>query len=256
MKEKGLKTWIRKCKECNRDIIHLSHKYYKAALKKNTLCKSCGNSFKGKHHSEETKKAHSEKMKGNDYGKYRKITPELCEKISKSRKGIIPWNKGTVGLQPKSEETRKKLSASLKAGGKLKGDNNPAKRPDVKQKLRLAFIEQIKKLKGTYKVMYNPFACKVINAYGIKYGYNFQHAENGGEFFIKKLGYTVDGYDPINNTVIEYYEPKHRKFEKKDYIRQTEITNFLKCKFIIIREWEENDKRLISELLNESPKNV
>lgn len=244
------KIWIRNCSQCGCNILHKSYKYYLRSLKKDVLCKSCNNPFKGKTHSDISKLKMRNSKLGNDFGKYRKITDELCRKISQSRLGISPWNKGTTGLQPKSEQTRKKLSASLKAGGKLKGDKNPAKRPEVRKKIRLAYIEQIKKLKGEYKVMYNPLACKVIDVYGKKYGYNFQHAENGGEFYIKELGYTVDGYDPINNVVIEYYEPKHRKFEKKDYIRQTEITNFLNCKFIILREWNDEDKKLITELLN------
>ena len=52
MKANDAKTWIRKCKECDRDIVYRSYKYYKAGLKKNTLCRSCGNSFRGKRHSE------------------------------------------------------------------------------------------------------------------------------------------------------------------------------------------------------------
>lgn len=293
MKSNEVKNWIRKCK-CGKEIIYKHRMYYLKAERQKTLCRYCGNvmrgtlhtdesrlkiskgltgrklsdthrekiservkgngnPFKGKSHNEETKKAHSERMKGNDYGKYRKITLELCEKISKSRIGIIPWNKGKIGVQT---AWNKGTTGLFKTG--LTGDKNPTKRPEVRQKLRLAYIEQIKKLKGNYKVMYNPFACKVIDKYGTKYGYNFQHGENAGEFYIPELGYTVDGYDVDRNTVIEYYENsfKHRTREERDARREKEIREFLNCEFIVIREWDENDKRLINELVNGLPKNT
>lgn len=85
-------------------------------------------------------------------------------------------------------------------------------------------------------VNFNPIACKIIDEYGDKFGYNFQHAMNGGEYHIKELGYFVDGYDKENNVVIEYYEPRHYRRQNliRDMRRQTEIIDYLKCKFIII----------------------
>lgn len=85
---------------------------------------------------------------------------------------------------------------------------------------------------------YNPAACKIIEEYGKKHGYNFQHAENGGEFCIKELGYFVDGYDKEKNVVIEYYEKRHNNKKKalRDVKRQDEIVNLLGCKFIILTE--------------------
>lgn len=38
-----------------------------------------------------------------------------------------------------------------------------------------------------------------------------QHAENFGEFYIKELGYYVDGYDKENNIVYEWDEKWHYK---------------------------------------------
>jgi hypothetical protein len=70
-------------------------------------------------------------------------------------------------------------------------------------------------------------------------GTNIQHAENGGEFFIKELGYWVDGYDHINNIVYEWDETPHyvnNELREKDKLRQIEIEKFLNCKFIRIRE--------------------
>jgi hypothetical protein len=69
-------------------------------------------------------------------------------------------------------------------------------------------------------------------------GYNIQHAMNGGEYYIKELGYWVDGYDKENNTVYEIDESHHYSggiLKNKDKIRQKEIEKYLKCKFIRIR---------------------
>lgn len=61
--------------------------------------------FKGKHHSEETKKKQSEAMKGNDWNKGRHFSEEHKQKISEANKG-----------KRHSEESYKR--ASLKMKGK------------------------------------------------------------------------------------------------------------------------------------------
>lgn len=67
---------------------------------------------------------------------------------------------------------------------------------------------------------------------------DLQHAENGGEYHIKELGYFVDGYSKEKNIVIEYYEKFHYSESKikRDLKRQQEIVNVLKCEFINIKE--------------------
>ena len=65
---------------------------------------------------------------------------------------------------------------------------------------------------------------------------DLQHAENGGEYHIKELGYWVDGYSKEKNIVIEYYEKHHSRQNERDLRRQKEITDLLKCEFIIIKE--------------------
>ena len=65
-----------------------------------------------------------------------------------------------------------------------------------------------------------------------------QHAMNDGEFFIKEVGYWLDGYDKVNNIVYEFDEKYHFKkgvLSPKDIIRQMEIENLLKCNFIRIK---------------------
>jgi len=63
---------------------------------------------------------------------------------------------------------------------------------ETKQKIRLSAIKRIEKCKfnGTRMVpSYNPKSIPIIEEFGKANGYNFQHAENGGEFYIKTLGY-------------------------------------------------------------------
>ena len=97
----------------------------------------------------------------------------------------------------------------------------------------------MKKTKGQVVPRYNINSISIIEEYGSKYNYNFRHAENGGEFHIKELGYYVDGYDIEKNVVIEIDEPHHfnsdGSLKEKDYSRELEITKLLKCKFIRIK---------------------
>jgi hypothetical protein len=119
----------------------------------------------------------------------------------------------------------------------MKGENNPMHgviRHDVRKK----YLDFLVENGINPKMFYNPKACDAIDEYGKLHGYNFQHAMNGGEFYIKELGYSVDGYDKEKNIVIEYYEKYHTRPKqiKKDLERQKLITEFLKCQFIILNE--------------------
>ena len=122
---------------------------------------------------------------------------------------------------------------------RMKGDKNPSKRLDVRRKIRLSVIKSInERYEDNIYPMYNKIGCKIIEEYGKEHGYSFQHALNGGEFFIEELGYWVDGYDKKNNVVIEYYEKSHRSKKDRDKRRKQEIINHLGCEFIEIKEWE------------------
>jgi hypothetical protein len=106
-------------------------------------------------------------------------------------------------------------------------------------KLRLIHIDRISLAHfNGYQVtpFYNKKSIYHIEKYGNENGYMFQHAENGGEFAIKKLGYWVDGYDKNKNVVIEFDEKYHNKQILKDNKRQNEIIEYLKCDFIRLNE--------------------
>lgn len=112
-------------------------------------------------------------------------------------------------------------------------------------KIRIAKIERVKsKLKNGISPRYNPEACKIINFYSKKFGYNFQYAENGREVFVPVSAY-LDGYDKKKNTVIEYYEKRHYTCKgellKKDLQREQLIIKHLKCSFIRINAYDKNN---------------
>lgn len=85
---------------------------------------------------------------------------------------------------------------------------------------------------------YNPLSISIIEDYGEKNGFIFQHAENGGEYQIPGTNYFVDGYDIKKNTVIEYDEKHHfyknGNLKNKDIKRQKIIMKILNCLFIRI----------------------
>ena len=126
-------------------------------------------------------KKHKEKLIGKNHYLYGKRLPkETREKISKSNKG-----------RKFSKQTREKISNSLKEYY-LRPENNKTNSPETRLKMRLSAIQRINdNLKEGNQMMpnYNPSACRKIEKYGELNGYNFQHAENGGEVHIKDLGY-------------------------------------------------------------------
>jgi len=111
--------------------------------------------------------------------------------------------------------------------------------PETRKKMRISSLKRIEDRDGICFPNYNKDACKLIEQYGKEHGYNFQHAENGGEYHIKELGYFVDGYDKEKNVVIEYDEEYHFNYngtlKKKDARRQKEIIEEKNCKFIRIK---------------------
>lgn len=126
---------------------------------------------------------------------------------------------------------------------KQKGENNArfgiVVNDEIRRRIRLGHIKDMQNKFGQVFPNYNKEACKIIEEYSKKTGYNFQHAENGGEFFINELGYWVDGYDKEKNIVIEIDEQAHfdvdGNLSKKDIKRQKEIEELLGCKFIRIK---------------------
>jgi hypothetical protein len=183
------------------------------------------NGMFGKNHSEETKKRIAENTR-----KHMKGTPKSLsqrKKMSLARSGAIHSPETIEKLKkPKTETHKEKL--------------RKPKSEEAKQNMRVAARRRIQNNLGSLAVPnYNPRACKAIEELGNKLGYTFQHAMTPeGEFFINELFFWVDGYDVKNNVVVEYDEPHHEwtRHKRKDEVRQNEIINHLKCKFIRIKE--------------------
>jgi hypothetical protein len=133
-----------------------------------------------------------------------------------------PLSKGTVSYEKRNKTVKEKY-----------GVDNVFQHPLVKEKIKNS---------GAFKYLfpnYNTNSIPIINDYGKKHGYSFQHAENGGEYFVEKLGYYLDGYDKEKNVVIEIDEKHHfnkdGSLKNKDIIRQKEIEKLLGCNFIRIK---------------------
>ncbi len=109
---------------------------------------------------------------------------------------------------------------------------------NTKKKQRISTLEYLKNTKAQISPRYNIRSIELIENYAKMHNLNFQHAENGGEFHIKELGYFLDAYDSQKNVVLEIDESHHYKNGKlrdSDILRQKEIVDFLKCDFIRIK---------------------
>ena len=158
-----------------------------------------------------------------------------CRPCGQKNSGYDVWNKGLTKDDPRVAHMCRN------AFGK---DGNFSVINKGKTKEQIYGVEKAKEIREKLSGRdnwpnYNKKSIKIIDEFGKENGYNFQHAENGGEVFvISKQGnaYYVDGYDKKNNIVVEYYERQHKYNKEYDTIRQKEITERLGCEFHII--WE------------------
>jgi hypothetical protein len=234
--------FTRICPKCGKDIFYKTKSALIYRTKKNSNCKNCINAGrtpwnKGIHHSNETKQKISEANKNP--------SAETRQKMSKSLKGKTPWNKGKKMEEVFDAEKIKEIKQknALAHTGKNNYLFGMKRSTESKLKMRLSAIKRINNNisnGGQIQPRYNPVACNYFNRLMEQNGVHIQHAENGGEFFIKELGYWVDGYDAENNVVYEFDESHHYSsngtLKEKDAIRQQEIENILKCKIIRIKE--------------------
>jgi len=230
--------------------------------KKNSESKKGENNpFYGKHHNKESKKKMSEAQSRENHPMWNKFHSKETKKklitpFEKIKKYIE--NEGFDLLATKEEYEnypKNKLKIRCPKGHIIKVFWNGSKqgircrecfeekqrnpKQKTRRKMRLSRIKDIESKHGQCSPNYNPKACKRMDEYGKENNYNFQHAENGGEYHIKELGYWVDGYDKEKNVVIEIDEPAHfdkdGNLREKDIERQKEITEFLGCKFIRLK---------------------
>lgn len=171
-----------------------------------------------------------------------KTRTERLEEVDdekKLRRLYVDENLTQQDIADKFNCSRKYVGKMLKKHGIETSTYSTPHDAETIRKMRVSTIENIRKKKGQAQPFYNPEACELIEEYGSEHGYDFQHAENGGEYHIKELGYWVDGYDPEENVVIEVDEPHHfnedGKLCERDRRRQQEIEEHLNCKFIRLK---------------------
>ena len=254
------------CNTCKKEISNNSKsgmcvqcvKKGKTQLKKTR--EKISSALKGRKHTEE----HIRKTTGRNNGMFGKKginNPNYGKKHSVE--SCLKMSKASIGKKA-SDEAKKNMSLShmgIKMPTRSKhhcknisiskmGKKNPmfgktgtmlgkSVSLETKRKIRLKMIERISQRHfNGYQIIpnWNPIACKKISEYGKENNYNFQTATSGGEFYIKELGYWVDGYDKEKNTVIEFYEKNHNTKVQKDLNRETEICSYLGCDFIILYE--------------------
>ena len=116
----------------------------------------------------------------------------------------------------------------------------------AKENLRIKVLNKVKMIGGLPS--FNLNACKFIDGLNKKFGWNLQHAKNGGEIEIS--GYCVDGYDKNKNIVFEYDERHHNgpKRKQKDIKRQQIIMEKIKPSMFI--RYDEKNDRLYDTLTN------
>jgi len=235
------------CPNCGNEQIYKNKISLKRSIDNNIKCASCAqtgcrvginNYMFGRHHTKEVidkiKEKRSKQIITDEHRKImseaqigRKHSDESIQKMSSRQMGI---NNSFFGKKHTKESIKKN---SISNTGRTHS-------PETKLKMRISMIkytETVLLKGGQMTPNYNISSIPIIEQKAKELGIDdLQHAENGGEYHIKELGYWVDGYSKDKNIVIEYYEKNHRKKIKKDVQRQTEITDLLGCKFIIIYE--------------------
>lgn len=267
------KGWERPCPDCG-DPQFFPHKSrYLAAIASNRRCRSCAkiNYYENIHEKDLRREFINGKCK------YFRRCPKCGEKIfynSAGRrnhmekrgeqcrkcffKNRTKWNGPIVRECPACGNqwhitTLNGYKHSLRKNTVCSSCRNllyPKITPDVIRKIRLTAINnvQMKQLAGVQLIPgFNAKACLFFDNLNKTNSWNLIHALNGGEVYLKSLGYWLDSYDAIRNIVVEWYEKHH--FRKgilriKDIRRKEEIKNLLKCRFI---GYDWNSNKIIDE---------
>ena len=220
-----MSEWKKNCPKCGREQIYSCKSIYEISLRENRICLECTRDKSRKHHGKFERVCKC--------GKILKYTCRQGLNIAKKRNSVCKKcaTKESAKYADKSYfktvEYREMMSNTLKSPEKNKNKFTE----EFREKLRVAKLNQIRKL--VTQRTYNPNACKFIDDFGKKNGYNFRHALNGGEKII--AGYSLDGYDENRNIVFEYDEPKHNapSVRKNDKLREQRIIEKIKPRMFI-----------------------
>ena len=251
----GQKSWCKGLtKETDKRVALIAEK--KIGMKRNysqyhviRICPMCNNEFDDIQSSKKkfcSLKCANTSRRGKPNGrKGKKVSLAIRKKISIAHKGYVT-----------SEETKKKLSIALKGRTAWnKGKHNIFSKEalqkisdrhrgrkvsdEFRRKMRHIALDRIQNTKGQIQPNYNRQACEFFKKLNLIFCLGGKHAENGGEYRVKDLGYFLDFYEQDLNLVIEWDERSHYKNGKlssKDIRRQQEIEDYLKCDFLRIKD--------------------
>ena len=269
-------TYFKYCPVCNERIQYEDKTKYEYAIKHNSKCHKCSNigrevsvntklkisnTLQEKYrsgelianmsgaHSDASKKKQSETRKNSKLTESHKLN--ISVGLNKSEKFKISSHSKEKGDKISKKLKNKKFSKEHKENlsknhCNVDGENNPffnkTHTNEAKNKMRISTVERIRINKSeNHQVVpfYNKKGCKYFNKLMRINNCFIQHAENGGEFYIKKLGYFVDGYDEKNNTIYEWDEKRHFRNNnlcEKDIVRENEIINLLNVSLLELRK--------------------
>jgi hypothetical protein len=169
---------------------------------------------------------------------------ETKKKISNSKKGTLPWNKGIF----LTEQHKRNISLSMTGNipwsmGKTfsaayvkklqishQGQSSPMKgrhhSNETRFKIRTSILNRLQQNGISHKS--NPVACKFMDDLNASVGWSLRHAGNGGE--VQVYGYLLDGYDETLGIIFEYDEPRHHLTakKKKDIQRQRDLFHYFR----------------------------
>lgn len=257
-------TYTKACPTCNNTIYYSRKDNLVDSIKKNRECRKCSkkgqrpafmkdgipqyvlDNLKKYSFKKGQRPSNADIRKGKTYEEL--YGPEKAKEY-----------KGKIAAYKRSPESNEKRSITCKKSGCGTYNKGKATPKDVKlkisekmklrvlseehkTKIRLSNLEYIQKclaLNGNKMTpRFNIKACYLFDEIAKEKSIHIQHALNGGEYYVKELGYWVDGYDSANNVVYEYDEKHHFDIDgninKKDLIRQESIKMVLNCEFIRI----------------------
>lgn len=154
---------------------------------------------------------------------------------SELTKSMCWSNKSDEEIKAIRKKSGKTYSAKIKTGKIIPSFQGKHHTEESKEKTRISTLKYLEQTVGGVQARYSIKGCRYIDELNNKFGWNLQHAENGGE--ISMFGYFFDGYDKERNIVFEYDEPSHYDDVEnnvlctRDIERQNYIIEKLNCEF-------------------------
>jgi len=191
-------------------------------------------------------KKHSKSAKAKQSKKGKLIYDRFCKKCNKPlkarQKNFCSQECRSIGVKGKGNHFYgKHHKKSTIENNKQK--HTGKKIPDeTKRKMRISAITYRKSINPGWHPNYNKKACEYFRNFDKENKTNGQHAENGGEHYVKELGYYLDYINFDKKLIIEFNERRHYangKLKEYDRIREKEIKNYFKdFNFMHIHEKE------------------